>query len=941
MNDLVTTHDVFRRLADSLSKATDDAFFDQLVAALSDILGVDYVMVARVEEDGEHATTLALWALDRLIANTRYPLTGTPCERVSGHAACHFAHDVCARFPDDPLLVELNVEAYLGVPMYAPDGRPLGLVAAMHSRPIDTSRHAEEVMRITAAHAGTELARRESELLHRGRLLGTNRALKLLSRCNEALIHTEQEPQLLEAICQLAVEVGGYCMAWVGYAMHDETRRIEPRASAGNVQGYLDHITLSWSTDHRNGLGPAGRAVRSGKPVIINDLANDPSFVHWRGMAMQQGFRSLVCLPLKRGGQVFGILALYQPHTEPISDEEGQLLSELADNLAFGIDVLRQRLEQQRVQRAVLQIATAVSARSGAEFLDQLTHHMAEALDAELAFIARLDDADPNRAHTLTIVIDGERQPNFSYTLPGAPCEDVVIEAESIVHDDAGKRLPLEGREALSWVRAYAGRRLDNSAGQPVGLIGVMFARPLHDTELVTSVLQIFAAGVAAELERQEDEAHIRRLAYRDLGTGLPNRTAFMQRLQSAVARADGTRVGLMLLDLNRFKDINDSLGHDIGDKVLAAVANSFSGALLDNEYLARLGGDEFVVLVDPGDMYSITHTASRLLRSLDAPLQIDEQAFEVDVSIGIAFYPDDAGSPRELLKYSDIAMYQAKQQDVPYRFFEAHMEAALASRLDMAKRLAGALLNGSLSLNFQPQVDLASGRLVGAEVLCRWNDPELGAISPAEFIPLAEERGMIVALGNWVINATCRQLAAWKHSGFEMPGQLAINVASRQFDDHQLIATLQRSCAEHSVSASQLGLELTESGFMSDPDQAVAITEALKSLGYGLSIDDFGTGYSSLSYLKRFAADKIKIDMSFVADMLEDDNDHAIVTTIIAMARNLQMDTVAEGVETAEQAQALLAMGCQQAQGYHFGKPLSADAFAAHWLTSALIRER
>ena len=933
MNDLVTSHDIFRRLADSLSMATDETFFDQLVAVLSDILGVDYVMVARVDESVDQATTLALFAHGRLVDNICYPLLGTPCEQVNGQAACHYSKGVCSLFPDDPMLAELNAEAYLGVPMYAPDGRPLGLVAALHTRPIDMSRHAEEVLRITAARAGAELARLESEQRHREKLLSTNRALKLLSRCNQALIQTEHEQQLLEAICRLAVDIGGYRMAWVGYARHDDEKRIEPQASAGYVAGYLDQLTLSWSRRHVNGRGPAGRTVRSGKPVILSDLANAPNFVSWRKLALQQGFRSLVCLPLKRGDQVFGILTLYQPNSDPISDEERQLLCELADNLAFGIDTLRQRIAQQRIQHAVLKIASAVSARSGEEFLDQLTHHMAEALDAELAFITRIDPADPRRADTLTIVIDGQRQPNFSYTLPGAPCEDVLLETECIVHDDAGKRLPVEGRDALDWVRAYAGRRLDNANGEPFGLIGVMFAQPLHDTELVTSVLQIFAAGVAAELERQEDEARIRRLAYRDPGTGLPNRTAFMHRLESALARADGTRAGLMLLDLNRFKDINDTLGHDIGDKVLAAVANSFSGALMGNEYLARLGGDEFVVLVDPSDVYTITDTAERLLRSLEAPLQLDEQAFELDVSIGIAFYPDDAGSARELLKHADIAMYQAKQQDVPFRFFEPHMGAALASRLDMAKRLNAALANGSLSLHFQPQVDLTTLRLVGAEVLCRWHDPELGVVSPADFIPLAEERGMIVPLGNWVIDATCRQLAAWQAEGLMVPGQLAINVASRQFDDDQLITTLQRSCAEHGIAAGQLGLELTESGFMSEPDLAIAMTKALNTLGFGLSIDDFGTGYSSLAYLKRFAADKIKIDMSFVADMLESENDHAIVTTIIAMARSLQMETVAEGVETAEQAEALLALGCQQAQGYYFGEPVTGEAFAARWL--------
>lgn len=924
--------DAFRRLADSLSLASDQDFFAQVVESLARILVVDHVLVARIEPDGEHATTLALWSNGRLAENFRYPLAGTPCAEVTGHRPCHFSK-VCHHYPEDRILADLKVDAYLGVPMHAPDGTPLGLVAVMHGQPIDPARSAEEILRITAARAGAELARQESERRSRERLLSTNRALKLLSRGNEALIHADDEQQLLAAICRLAVDIGGYRMAWVGYVQHDEAKRLIPQASAGVEDGYLQQLDLSWSERMPNGHGPAGLATRSGEPVLVDDLARDERLSPWRDAALARGYRSLISLPLKSGEQVIGVLTMYQADPSPISGEELQLLSELADNLAFGIDTLRARIAQQRIQRAVMRIATAVSARSGEEFLDQLTHHMAQALDAELGFIASLDANDPRQAHVLVIVIDGQRQDNFSYYLEGSPCENVLIEAECIVHDNAARRLPVEARESLGWVRAYAGRRLDNAAGEPVGLLGVMFRQPLDDTELATSVLQIFAAGASAELERQQDEARIRRLAYHDQATDLPNRIAFMQRLQHALSQPDKPRLALLFLDLDRFKDINDTQGHDIGDKVLIEVTQRFKQAHDHDAYLARLGGDEFVVMLDPADLERARHTAERLHDSLDAPLLIDQQAFDLDVSIGIAFYPDDAGSARELLKHTDIAMYRAKQQGGGYRFYETWMGAALASRLQMAKRLAGAISNQTLDLHFQPQVELSNGRMVGAEVLCRWHDEELGHVSPGEFIPLAEERGLISALGNWVIDATCRQLAIWQTAGLTMPGQMAINVASQQFDDDTLLATLVSASQRHGIAPHRLGLELTESGFMSDPDQAIAMTEALKSAGFGLSIDDFGTGYSSLAYLKRFAADKIKIDMSFVRDMLDNDNDHAIVTTIIAMARSLSLDTVAEGVETREQADALLALGCRQAQGFYFGKPLDAERFAATWL--------
>jgi diguanylate cyclase (GGDEF)-like protein len=778
------------------------------------------------------------------------------------------------------------------------------------------------------------MARREAEQQSHAQLLGTNRALTLLSRCNETLIHAEDEQTLLDAICTMAVEIGGYRMAWVGFAQQDADRRILPRASAGAARQYLEHIELSWSEHQTSGQGPAGSAIRSGKPVVILDILADAGFVPWRHQAIDCGFRGVICLPLKQGERVFGLLVLYQGNVIPVSDEELRLLRDLADDLAFGITTLRGRLEQKRLQLAVMQIATAVSARTGEEFLDKLTHHMAAALEADLAFIARPDETDPARARTLTLVIDGKRQPNFSYTLAGSPSASVLWDEECIVHDGAAPTLAIEGREALSWVRAYAGRRLDNAADQAIGLLGVMFRKPLEDGELVSRVLQIFAAGVAAELERQQDEARIRHLAFRDSNTELPNRTDFMHRLEETLSRHDTPRLALLLLDLDRFKDINDTQGHDIGDRVLYEVARGFRSALHEREYLARLGGDEFVVMLQDADISSATATAERLLATLKEPLAIDRQSFELDVSIGIAFYPDDASNARELLKHTDIAMYEAKRSGRGYRLFEARMGATLASRLVMTRRLAEAIDQEGLTLHFQPQIDLMSGELVGAEVLCRWHDETFGAIGPADFIPLAEERGLIIPLGNWVIETTCRQLAAWQAAGRRMPGQLAINVASRQFDDETLLDILRDACHRHGIQPGQLGLELTESGFMNDPDQAIAMTDALKVAGFGLSIDDFGTGYSSLAYLKRFATDKIKIDISFIRDMLVDDNDYAIVTTIIAMARSLKLDTIAEGVETAEQAQELKALGCRQAQGYHFGRPVDAEAFARHWLT-------
>lgn len=767
---------------------------------------------------------------------------------------------------------------------------------------------------------------------HERKLIATNRALNLLSHCNEMLVHAEDEDRLLEDICQLAVDIGGYRMAWVGFAMDDAQRTIEPRASAGAVDGFLDEICLSWSPNLPGGRGPTGMAVRSGTPQILVDLACDPNHTPCHDAALLRGYRSVICLPLKNSQRTFGVLVLYQGTTVPITNDEQRLLCDLADDLAFGIDTLRARQRQQRIQHAVMQIATAVTSRSGDAFFLQLAHHMASALGAGASFVARLSPSSPHMVETLAAFIEGKRLENALYDLSDTPCERVLRDGECLLSECSIHDMSANAREALHWVKAYAGRRLDNSAGKPIGLLSLLFREPIEDPEFVSSILQIFAAGAAAELERQSDEAHIRRLAYTDTSTNLPNRSAFRERLDKILQQTP-ERLSLLFLDLNRFKEINDIHGHDIGDQILAYVAERFQRTLEEEEFLARLGGDEFVVILEKVDSQAAIQCVRRLQAVLDTPFTIKEQTFHLDVSIGIACYPDHASSASELLQHADIAMYQAKQQASRYCQYQPEMGHDMASRLDMAKRLSQAIDDDRLELYYQAQVEISDGRLIGAEALCRWHDEELGWVSPGDFIPLAEERGMIGRLGDWVIKAACRQLAAWRDQGLPLPGQLAINVASQQLDDRHLMQTLEQVMQRHDIAPSQLCLEITETSFMSDPEQAIAMADALKAQGFSLAIDDFGTGYSSLAHLKRFAADKIKIDISFIRDMLTDTSDHTIVKTIIAMAQNLGLETIAEGIELDAQASALQALGCRQAQGFLYAPPQSHDQFSHRWL--------
>jgi diguanylate cyclase (GGDEF)-like protein/PAS domain S-box-containing protein len=429
--------------------------------------------------------------------------------------------------------------------------------------------------------------------------------------------------------------------------------------------------------------------------------------------------------------------------------------------------------------------------------------------------------------------------------------------------------------------------------------------------------------------------ARIEQLAFYDSLTGLPNRVLFLDRLEKTLAasKRHGGQGAILYLDLDRFKEINDSQGHAVGDLALAEVARRLQGATRKEETLARLGGDEFVIIAENADHQAAVRIARRLQRALTEPLELAGNLYTVGASIGIAFYPADGQSSQDLIKRTDIAMYRAKASGGGYRLYHTEMGAELEKRLRVAQRLGQALEAGELQLHYQPQVELGSGRVIGAEALLRWHDPVLGWISPEEFIPIAEERGMMGALGDWVLREACRQVTAWELLGVKIDGKMAINVSALQMEDPDIVGRLLEIVHEANLTPDRFELELTESAMMVDPERAVEVLELLSAAGFGLSIDDFGTGYSSLAYLKRFAADQIKIDISFIRNMLTDSDDHTIVTTIIAMARSLGLQTTAEGVEEAGQAAALLTLGCDSVQGFHFGHPEPAGVFMERWL--------
>jgi diguanylate cyclase (GGDEF)-like protein/PAS domain S-box-containing protein len=432
---------------------------------------------------------------------------------------------------------------------------------------------------------------------------------------------------------------------------------------------------------------------------------------------------------------------------------------------------------------------------------------------------------------------------------------------------------------------------------------------------------------------RKHNEARILQLSNFDLLTGLPNRSQLNEHLSYAIGFAQRSRekLAVMFLDLDRFKNINDTLGHSIGDQYLVEIARRLKHAVREEDTVSRLGGDEFILLFPGADVDAAALVASKLLETVRQPCLIEQHELTDTASIGIALYPDDGLSAEELLKHADTAMNRLKQGSRNgYCYFTQEMQAHSVRNMQLLNALRQALARDELQLHYQPQVSLLDGRVIGVEALLRWNHPELGAVSPAEFIPLAEESGMIIPIGEWVLRTATRQMKVWLDSGLS-PMIVAVNLSAIQFRQPALPELVTRILDETGLSAEHLELELTEAVAMDDPQAAVEMMDKLHELGIRMSIDDFGTGYSSLSYLKRFKVYKLKIDQSFVRDLTDDPEDKAIVTAIINLASSLGMHTIAEGVETAGQLAYLRLQGCDEVQGYYFSKPLSAEDLEAY----------
>ncbi len=729
-------------------------------------------------------------------------------------------------------------------------------------------------------------------------LVRLSRAQRMLSACNEALVRATDESTLLHNICHTTVDLGGYYQAWVGFAQDDATQSIQVAAGAGASTAKIKDWPLSWAEDSPYGQGPTGRAVRNGEVVVVSNIQADPSFANFLTTYNITTPLSVACLPLRSGSRTMGLFCLVTHETLAQGSDELQLLQQLADDIAFGVNHLRVEAEQR-----------VASAR---------IHHQASLLDkAQDAIVVRGID------HRI-MFWNKSAERLYGWTA-------VEVLGRSVVADIYQDRAPFQAAvNAVMQHGEWNGELLQKHKN---GSTMVIEARWTLVRDAQHQPYSIMAVNTDIT-QRKAAEQEVHKLAFYDPLTQLPNRQLLMDRLQHALATSarSGQCGALLFIDLDNFKNLNDTLGHDKGDLLLQQVALRLRACVRHADTVARLGGDEFVVMLEnlgpqaQNAGLSAKHIGEKILASLSAPYQLDGKEHLSTTSIGIAPFCSQPDTVGELLKQADIAMYQAKGAGRnTLGFFDPQLQAEVTARAALEADLRLAVGLDELFLHYQTQQN-AQGVMTGVEALVRWRHPQRGLVSPAAFIPLAEETGLILALGQQVLQQACAVLATWGQQQATQHLTMAVNVSARQFKHPGFVQQVMDTLAHTGANPLQLKLELTESLLADDIEQIITKMETLQLHGVGFSLDDFGTGYSSLSYLKRLPLDQLKIDQSFVRDVMTDPNDAAIARTIIGLGQSLGLNVIAEGVETAEQRDFLAEHGCQAYQGYLYGRPMPAE---------------
>lgn len=738
-------------------------------------------------------------------------------------------------------------------------------------------------------------------VLQRGRITSeakVQRLIKLyaaLTHCNQAIMHCESEEELFPQVCRDAVEIGGFKMAWVGL-LDQQNKRVIPVAVFGAGVEYLQGIQISVDTSD-----PTGISIRENRPVWCQDFQHDPSTALWHKRAASVGWAASASLPLQRNGITVGAFMLYTSEVNAFDEPARNLLLEMTTDISYALSKFALLSERREAEYAMRIAAVTFDTHDGI----MITDPNGKILRVNQAFI------DTTGYSAAEVIGQNPRM------LQSGRHDAAFYQAMWSTILNTGK---------------WNGEIWDKRKNGEIYPQSTNITAIRDNKQKITHYVNV--SRDITHLKKSEEEIH--QLAFYDQLTGLPNRRLLLDRLQQAIATSmrNSRHSALLFLDLDHFKNINDTQGHSMGDQLLIEVAHRLQNCVREGDTVARLGGDEFVIVLEGlssevDEAASLTELVAEKVRlELGRPYVLNAYECLSTVSIGISLFLGHQENMESLLQHADVALYQAKTAGRnAIRFFDPHMQTALDIRAAMETDLRHALDKQQFRLHYQIQVDNLR-RPLGAEALLRWEHPERGLVSPMDFIPLAEETGLIVPIGLWVLKAACTQLSKWQNDALTRDLTLAVNVSAKQFRHVDFVTQIQHVLVDSGAKPSRLKLELTESTVLENVEDTIQKMRDIKTLGASFSMDDFGTGYSSLQYLKRLPLNQIKIDQSFVRDIATDPNDAAIVQTIIAMTEALGLDVIAEGVETEAQLEFIELCGCHAFQGYLFSKPVPLDKF-------------